>query len=531
MNARRRSGILAPLFSLASTRSWGVGEFLDLPVFAQWLQSANQAFVQILPITEIPEADTSPYSALTAMALDPIYISVPAMEDFHAAGGERRFTADDRAALTRIQATTRVDHRAVRALKSRWLRRAYEHFMANEVPAGTARAHAFVTFMRDEAWWLDDYAVFLSIRARQALRPWWEWPEPLARRHDDAMTQAREQLRGEIYLRKYVQWIAAQQWNDARERSRPLQVFGDVPFMISADSPDVWTRQNEFRFDSTVGVPPDAFSDTGQDWGLPPWRWDVMAQNDFEWMKRRARRTATLFDGFRLDHLVGLYRTYMRPIEKTTPPFFAPDEEWQQQQLGERLIGLYQDTGAEIIAEDLGTVPDFVRASLHRMSVPGFKVMRWEKHWHSYGQPYVDPAEYPETSVATTGTHDTEPMAIWWENLSVDERRQVLQIPSLRRDLDEGLLQQFENSSALDRALNDALLRALLDAQSRLVITPLQDLFGWRDRINTPAQVTDQNWTWRMPWPVDELANNPEATSRADALARWTEKAGRQVGR
>src|SRR6185436_7821654 len=117
-------------------------------------------------------------------------------------------------------------------------------------------------------------------------------------------------------------------------------------------------------------------SETGQDWGLPPWRWDVMAQNDFAWMQRRARRTAALFDGFRLDHLVGLYRTFIRPLDTATRPFFAPSDEQQQRELGEKLVRLYLDCGSAVIAEDLGTVPDFVRASLRDLGVPGYKVFR-----------------------------------------------------------------------------------------------------------------------------------------------------------
>jgi len=515
VNSRRRSGLLVPLFSLTSTRSWGVGEFQDLPVFAAWAASAGQSFVQILPITEIPEAETSPYSALTAMALDPIYITLPALDDFQALGGEGSLSAADVAALDRVRAASRVQHHEIRALKRRHLRRAFARFIASEVPNGSARAQRFVAFMRDEDGWLDDYALFQSLRARHALEPWWAWPEPLARRHAAALQSAREQQRDEIYFRKYVQWVAAEQWADARRQARPLQIFGDVPFMISADSPDVWTQQHEFRFDGTVGVPPDAFSETGQNWGLPPWRWEAMAENDYQWMRRRARRSASLFDGFRLDHLVGLYRTYIRPLDKTTPPYFAPPDEHTQAQLGEILVGIYQDSGAEIVAEDLGTVPDFVRASLQRLGVPGVKVMRWERRWNWDGQPYIDTSEYPETSVATTGTHDTEPLALWWENLSKQERADMERMPTMQRYLLQG-------APPLDAAL-----RALVESRSRLTIIPVQDLFGWRDRINTPAQVSDENWTWRLPWRVDQLRDISEARARAETLADWTREANR----
>ena len=250
-------------------------------------------------------------------------------------------------------------------------------FVRGHRPGAADRARARLPRSRTrEAWWLDDYAMFLAIRGQQSLRPWWEWPAPLARSCGRGAGQGRRRSRrGDRRTASTSQWIAAVQWSEARRRSQPVQVFGDLPFMISGDSPDVWMAQAEFRFDATVGVPPDAFSETGQDWGLPPWRWEVMARNDFAWMRRRARRSASLFDGFRLDHLVGLYRTYIRPIDPSVAPFFAPPDEPTQLALGEYLVKIYLQSGAEIIAEDLGTVPDMVRESLQRLEVPGFKVL------------------------------------------------------------------------------------------------------------------------------------------------------------
>lgn len=517
---------MVPLFSLVSSRSWGVGEFLDLPAFARWLRRAGQSFVQILPILEIPDHETSPYSALTAMALDPIYVSLSELEDLQAIGGVPRLTDDDRAALAAVRDAPRVQHRAVRALKGRWLRRAHERFLRDEAGPQSPRFLRFDAFTQREAWWLDDYALFRGLRGVHEQRAWWEWPEPLARRHDDALRRAREELAVELGYRKYVQWVAAEQWERARNEAAPIQVFGDVPFMISADSADVWAGQSEFRLDATVGVPPDAFSETGQDWGLPPWRWETMAQNDFAWMRGRARRTAALFDGFRLDHLVGLYRTFIRPVDPNTRPFFAPAEELAELDLGERLVRIYQESGAEIIAEDLGIVPDFVRASLRRLGVPGYKVFRWERYWSQPDRPFVDPVDYDEVSVATTGTHDTEPLACWWETLPPRDRERIVNVPTVRRYLQQAAA-DLAAPAEYTAAIGDALIRALLASGSRFTIFPFQDLFGWRDRINTPAIIDEENWTWRLPWPVDELETREQPRGRADRLGEWTREAGR----
>jgi len=221
-----------------------------------------------------------------------------------------------------------------------------------------------------------------------------------------------------------VQWLAGDQWSAARGRAGDVALFGDLPFMVSGDSADVWARQDEFRMDASVGVPPDAFSETGQDWGLPVYRWDVLAERDLDWLRDRAHRNADLFDGYRVDHLVGFYRTYFRPHDGS-PAQFIPDEQDAQQALGERVLSVFREPGSEIIAEDLGVVPDFVRASLGRLSIAGYKVFRWERHWHTEGHPFRDPVEYPAVSVATSGTHDTEPLEIWWEDIPREEREAV----------------------------------------------------------------------------------------------------------
>ena len=194
--ASRRSGVMAPLFSLASSRSWGVGEFADVPVVAPWLRRAGQSFIQILPITETPVAETSPYSSLTAMALDPIYISVPAVEAFQALGGEGQMSNDDRAALDHVRGSARVDHRRIRQLKSTYLRAAHDHFMATH---GSSRdSESFADFVRDQAWWLEDYSLFQALRQEHRLLVWWDWPPALAQRDAKALSAARERLQREI---------------------------------------------------------------------------------------------------------------------------------------------------------------------------------------------------------------------------------------------------------------------------------------------------------------------------------------------
>src|SRR5262249_13056085 len=159
------------------------------------------------------------------------------------------------------------------------------------------------------------------------------------------------------------------------------------------------------------------------------YRWNLIAQRDFAWIRQRARRMAALFGGFRVDHLVGFYRTFGRPIDG--PPFFSPPDEPSQTAQGERLLRIFLERGAAILAEDLGAVPDCVRASLARLGVAGCKVLRWEREWHTPGQPFRDPSTYPALSVALSGTHDTETHAGWWDHAPTDERAALLALPQL----------------------------------------------------------------------------------------------------
>ena len=494
---RRQSGIAAPLFSLVSNRGWGIGEFSDLGAFAAWLTEAGQSVVQLLPIHEMPPIETSPYSAMTAMALDPIYLSVPDVPDFGGLGGDEALDSADRAEIARLRRSPRIEYAAVRRLKDRWLRRGFDRFLQMEVARGSPRATRFDQFTAAQAWWLDEYALFRALHARYDEQPWTEWPEPLSRFDAAAVREARAALHVEIAYRSYLQWLAHEQWSEARRRAWPVRVFGDLPFMISSNSPDVWARQREFRFDATIGVPPDAFSETGQDWGLPPWRASVMSEWGFSWMRNRARRYAGLYDGYRIDHLVGLYRMYVRPIDKGVPAFFDPDEPSAQLALGETLVRVLRGGGGspEVFAEDLGSIPAFVRQSMTRLQLPGLKVLRWEKHWDQDGQPPIDPATFPPRSVATTGTHDIEPLAATPEGASESQRKAVLQ--------------------------------SLLSAGSALTVMPVQDVFGWTDRINTPAVVDDGNWTWRLPWPVDNWLDRADTVAPADDLKAWTRSNGR----
>jgi len=238
----RRAGISVPLFSLRSTRSWGIGEMGDIPAMAEWLRAAHQSVLQILPLNELAPSESSPYSPLSAMAIDPQFISIWMMDEAEA------FEREWRAEIEHVRRTPGIDYRAVRELKSRTLRMSFERFLKSEWLLDTGNAAAFRTFLESESWWLDEYSLYRALRADAGERPWPEWPSDLRDRESSAMARARERLAGQILYYQYVQWIATRQWQTVRQATEGIQVLGDFPFMVTLDSADVWSRREDFIF-------------------------------------------------------------------------------------------------------------------------------------------------------------------------------------------------------------------------------------------------------------------------------------------
>jgi 4-alpha-glucanotransferase len=514
----RQAGCLIPLFSIRTGGGWGLGEIPDLVPFARWAASAGFSVVQVLPVHEASRGQSSPYSALSAFALDPVYVAVDALEDFAAAGGRDALSPVEQEEVTALRSVPAVAWQRVRGLKERALALAFASFVEREWRARSARARRLEEFAREQAPWLEDYALFVALHDdRHGGRPWSSWDGPLRDRDPEALAAARAALSDRTLYHAWLQWQLDEQWRAARRAANDagVELMGDLPFMVATDSADVWSRPFDFRLDARVGVPPDAFSDTGQDWGMPVYRWDVMEENGFAWMNERARRSAELYGLYRVDHVVGLYRTYYRPDDGGEPAF-TPAGEPEQIRNGERMLEIFS-RGARVIAEDLGTVPDFVRESLTRCNVPGYRILRWEREWHDPGQPFRDPARWPALSVATTGTHDTESLADWYDAMPDDERAALLALRSLAP-------LRARAASRFDAGVRDTILEAVYGAGSELLQLPFQDALGSRERVNIPGTVSDANWSYRMPMDGSTRRADRRTAERLRGLA---ERAGR----
>ncbi|MFL5247117.1 MAG: 4-alpha-glucanotransferase [Myxococcales bacterium] len=508
-NLGRRAGILLPLSSVRGHRG-DLATYADMGEIARFLLTTGSTLWQLLPLNEVSPGQDSPYAASSSCALEPVYLDLDSIEDL---GGE--LTDEEKRKIEAARRADRVDFSQYRDVKRSALARAFRHFTGGELRLGGQRAKAFARFREEHRGWLEDWALYRALHD-QRQKSWRDWERPLRERDPEALERMRIELRDQIDALAYAQWIADEQFCKGRREANALGVklIGDLPFMVAEDSADVWAMQRFFRFDVTVGVPPDAYSADGQDWGLPVPRWNEMRTEGDPWLHMRADRAAELYDAFRVDHVVGLYRTYARPIDKSKP-FFVPEAEHEQKIQGERILALFGEK-AEVLAEDLGTVPDFVRASMSENGIPGTKVLRWE---NDQGIPR-DVRKFPAASLAVTGTHDTDSLLTWWEGLPDHERREQLKQPYLKEL--RGDARRFTHET------HTALLELLYSSASDAIEVPITDAFGWRERLNTPGTVGHHNWTWRLPWRLSDLWSDPQAVAMAQHLTHLADKHGRR---
>ncbi len=503
---RRRAGVLVPLFSLRGPTSWGVGDITDLPRFAGWASRAGLSIVQMLPVNETSAVDTSPYAAISAFALDPVFLGLDACEDFQAAGGREALPADLRRELEALAASPAVDWPRVRKLKRVASHLAFQRFLRDEWRSRGARARQLASFMNEHRAWLDDYGLYTVIHQKLG-KSWLEWPSGLRKRTPDAISAVRRDNQEDLLERAWLQWQLDEQWHQARnEASRVgVSLMGDLPFTVAMDSADVWAQPDAFRVDLRVGTPPEEGAPDGQDWGLPAYDWDHLQRNEFGWVRARAARAGSLFSSYRVDHVIGFYRSWVR---STSEPkgWFWPSHESAQISLGETILRIMRTAG-EVIAEDLGALPPFIRPSLDRLNVAGYKVLRWEKDEDTFR----DPASWPKLSVATNGTHDTTTTAEWYDALSSEERVALSRLPGL---------ESLATRERFDDGVRDLLLARLYQAPSQLAIVPFQDLFGHREQLNVPGTVGDSNWSYRLPMDIDTLEADTAASERLARLAR-----------
>lgn len=498
---RRAAGILIPLFSLRSPHDLGRGDFSGLPAFADLALAMGHRVIQLLPIDETPPGEASPYSAMSLMAIDPLYIAIAGLP-----GGPIELGIATR------EAGITIDLIRLRQEKEGLLAESFQHFQTKGNDTERAAVARFAEEHRD---WLDSYALFRALKEQFRWAEWSKWPHQLARHEEGAVVKAQHELADRIATLKYFQYVAHRQWIKTRTQllTRGVFVGGDLAFSGARQSAEVWANQEMYDPDRAVGAPPDAFSAEGQRWDLPMPDWQRMRQSGFRLLRARIRHARELYDLLRVDHVVGLFRTYGYPLGAKTGGAFDPPEEPAQIAQGREILRIMLEEAGpmRIIAEDLGVIPQFVREVMAELGIPGYKIPRWERDSSVEPESFADPMRYPRISLLTTGTHDTDTLVEWWETITPNERAAFF-----------SALHIGGEASAVRPQLNeftlDLILRATYASPSELAITPIQDLFGWRDRINLPGTVGDSNWRWRLPFDPAEALHDPKSQRRLNSI-------------
>lgn len=500
----RVSGVLLPVFSVRSRGDFGVGDFGGLEGIFDWLQMAGQKMFMTLPL--LPTTlDGSPYSTRSAFGLNPLFIDTRAVIDEY----KLSLSPAEEAQLTRARDSAAVSYDLVFALKLQVLGKAFVTFKAGPRPPD------FTRFVEEEREWLPQWALFQSIAEERKYQPWWEWPQPLAQREAKALDEAEQRLATEVLRQQWLQWVAHRHWAKVRKQAaaRGIQLCGDEPFIIGADSSDCWCHPGLLRRDARLGAPPDDFSSDGQDWGLPWFDFDAISKEDYAWLKFRARKAASYYDLRRIDHVIGYFRQWIRD-EKTPKGRFVPSDEAVAAKLGDTNLSVLS-SGAPVVAEDLGVIPKWAREVLERQQVPGYRVMRWSREDGVYQHNH----QYPAISLATTGTHDTETLREWWEKAPQWER------DACARTWPE--LQGLPTSPEYSPQVHEALLRAALQSSSGLCIIQWQDVFAELERVNFPGTVAATNWSYRMKVSSEELVHREDTARAALWLKKLTQEGNR----
>jgi 4-alpha-glucanotransferase len=473
MRFSRAAGILLHPTSLPGP--FGIGDIGPAAFeFCASLAAAGQTYWQMLPVTPTGYGD-SPYSSFSAFAGNTLLVSPQRLADDGLI--EREFT-DSKPDFP----TERVDYGWVFDWKGEMLRRVYNGFQH----AGGDLTHEFDVFCTAHAPWLDDYALYRAIKASQGQRPWFEWPDELRCRHDDALAEATRDLADSIREQKFYQFLFYRQWMALRAHANGLglKLIGDIPIFVALDSCDVWRHQGEFKLNPdgsprvVAGVPPDYFSSTGQRWGNPICDWDAMAANGFEWWTARFRAMLEIFDVIRVDHFRGFVAAWEVPGEDET----AEHGQWVDVP-GSDLFHALTAALCElpVIAEDLGGITPEVDALREEFDFPGMRIL--EYGFGGDASNHDLPHNYVPNTVAYTGTHDNDTVVGWYKSLDKRTRRHALEYLGTRTS----------------REINWSMIREAQASIADTVVIPMQDVLGLNStaRMNTPA-TTQGNWQWRM---------------------------------
>lgn len=468
---RRAAGVLLHPTSLPGR--YGIGDLGDEAIaFLDWAASAGMKLWQVLPLNP-PGFGYSPYGCLSSFAGNPLLISPQRLLQ------EGLLEPEDVAEMP-VFSADHVEFENAAAFKLTLLRKAFSRFASD----ANVELDEFASAPEQQEW-LDDYALYMALKEGAGGAAWWDWDRELRLWKPDSIASAREELAEEIRFWQFVQWVFFRQWQIVRDAAheRGIRIVGDVPIYVASDSADVWANQELFQLGPdgqptvVAGVPPDYFSKTGQRWGNPLYRWDVMRENGFRWWVARVKTNLRFADLVRLDHFRGFAAYWEIPASEPT----AILGRWMPGPGLALFEAIRKELGElPLIAEDLGFITADVLELRRAIGVPGMRILQF-----GFGQDHSPhlPHRYDPQTVAYTGTHDNDTARGWFDTADDDER--------------ERALIYLGATDADDLPWN--LIRAAYTSVADIAIVPVQDILGLDSdaRMNTPGKEID-NWSWRL---------------------------------
>ncbi|MCB1136014.1 MAG: 4-alpha-glucanotransferase, partial [Chlamydiia bacterium] len=471
-----------------------IGEFLDLLGLIDWCAEVGMDVIQLLPLND-SGPDSSPYSALSSCALNPIYLSLHALPGLHASPME----------LTALTLEKRVNYRKVLNQKRFFLRQHY----SEQIEALTHNPD-YQKFVANNSGWLIPYALFKTIKEEREWRSWKTWPDPIHSPSEETIRELSHTYRHKITHHCALQYLCFQQMEEVREyaEEKGVLIKGDIPILISPESADVWAERRYFNTQLSAGAPPDMYATEGQHWGFPLFNWKSIEASDWNWWRRRLHVAQKFYHIYRLDHIVGFFRLWgIEPGKTPKEGVFVPSDPSQWIPQGKKILELMLETSTMLpIGEDLGIVPPEVRHCLHDLGISGTKVMRWERKW-DHGADFVPVEDYPADSMTTVSTHDSETLQEWWCRYPDDvaaycKHRHWCCTEQLSPEQHRSILSDSHHSDSL---FHINLITEYLDFVPNLCWHPPEE-----NRMNVPGTVSDRNWSLRLRVPIEEIRSNNE---------------------
>jgi len=569
IGTNKRAGVLAPLFSIYSQNSLGIGDFLDLKLLIEWAHQTANSIIQLLPLNEVGPL-FCPYDSLSSFALEPMYISLKTL-----AAKDKSFP-DKIGNLKRTFPAGKpyVDY----GIKKAKISLLWEIYLQDsKLPCAE-----FKQFQEENTYWLNDFALFKVLKDYHQGRPWYEWEDKYKNRDGEALKVFQKEHEREIEFQIWVQWQLYKQFKEIRTYAQRKKVLlkGDLPILVSRDSADVWQHPEFFKLEYASGAPPDMYCAKGQRWGMPTYNWERISADRYRYLKEKLRYAQNFYDILRIDHVVGLFRIwsipYNEPLENQgLNGFFDPKDEKEWEEHGRQILSVVvNSTDMLICAEDLGVIPKACPKIMEELGIPGNDVQRWVKDW-KVKHDFLKPQDYRPLSVAMLSTHDTTNWPGWWENEagtvdealfmrkcadprqinfsqlrdklfdaklsvrgrlrwlnSVDSVEKLASILGKRKEEINDFIDLYENTyqekeklwkhlklkgrmrEKCDSEIVKAALRITLESRAIFCINLfidwlyLTDIFKggpYQYRTNTPGTINDKNWSLAIPLSLDGL--------------------------